>query len=206
MRLETCYYCSSTIWPGHGIQFVRNDCKIFRFCRSRCHRAFKKKWNPRKSRWTKAHRKFTGKDLVTDTTFEFEKRRNEPVKYDRDLWQNTVKAMGRVEEIRTKRERHHIMKRLRQGTLDRKAADLREVRDYVHLVRAPNATKPMEEIEMVQKAMAKREEAGELLTKIGTTVSTTKKLSALRRRAPKIIITEETSDIEQMIVEEMEST
>jgi hypothetical protein len=62
----------------------------------------------------------------------------------------------------------------------------------------------MEEIEMVQKAMAKREEAGELLTKIGTTVSTTKKLNALRRRAPKIQITIETSDTEQMITEEME--
>ena len=31
----------------------------------------------------------TGKDLTTDATFEFEKRRNEPVKYSRDLWQNT---------------------------------------------------------------------------------------------------------------------
>jgi hypothetical protein len=126
------------------------------------------------------------------------------VKYDRELWQNTFKAMGRIEQIRTKRERHHIMKRLRQGTLDRKGADLREVRDYIHLVRAPNATKPMEEIEMVQKAMAKREEAGELLTKIGSTVSTTKKLTALRRRAPKIEVTMETSDAEQMIAEEMD--
>jgi hypothetical protein len=62
----------------------------------------------------------------------------------------------------------------------------------------------MEEIEMVQKAMAKREEAGELLTKIGTTVSTTKKLNALRRRAPKIQITIETSDTEQMLTEDME--
>jgi hypothetical protein len=62
----------------------------------------------------------------------------------------------------------------------------------------------MEEIEMVQKAMAKREEAGELLTKIGTTVTTTKKLNALRRRAPKIEVTMETSDTEQMIAEEME--
>ncbi len=62
----------------------------------------------------------------------------------------------------------------------------------------------MEEIEMVQKAMAKREEAGELLTKIGTTVTTTKKLNALRRRAPKIKVTMETSDTEQMIAEEME--
>jgi hypothetical protein len=59
----------------------------------------------------------------------------------------------------------------------------------------------MEEIEMVQKAMAKREEAGELLTKIGTTVSTTKKLNALRRRTPKIEVTMETSDTEQMIAE-----
>ncbi|CAF4749615.1 unnamed protein product [Rotaria socialis] len=96
-----------------------------------------------------------------------------------------------------------MFKSLRQGTLDRKAADLREVRDYIHLVRAPNATKPMEEIEMVQKAIAKREEAGELLTKVGTTVATTKKLSALRRRAPMIEVTMETSDTEQMVTEAM---
>lgn len=93
---------------------------------------------------------------------------------------------------------------LQRGTFDRKSADLREVRDYIHLVRAPNATKPMEEIEMVQKAMAKREEAGELLTKIGTTVATTKKLTAIRRRAPKIEVTIETSDAEQMIADEMD--
>ena len=28
-----------------------------------------------------------------DPSFEFEKRRNVPVKYDRELWQNTVNAM-----------------------------------------------------------------------------------------------------------------
>jgi len=52
--------------------------------------------------------------------------------------------------------------------------------------------------------MAKREESGELLTKVGTTVTTTKKLSALRRRAPKIEVTMETSDTEQIAAEEME--
>ena len=81
------------------------------------------KRNPRKVRWTKAFRKAAGKEMTIviapflsskihfsdqafqDSTIDFEKRRNVPVRYDRELIQTTVKAMKRVGEIKARRER-----------------------------------------------------------------------------------------------------
>lgn len=40
-----------------------------------------------------------------DSTIDFEKRRNVPVRYDRGLVQTTIKAMKRIGEIKARRER-----------------------------------------------------------------------------------------------------
>ncbi|CCJ28794.1 unnamed protein product, partial [Pneumocystis jirovecii] len=87
------------------IIFVRNDAKEFRFCKSKCHKNFKMRRNPRKVAWTKAFRKATGKEMAIDTTLTFASRRNIPIRYNRDVVANTLKAINRVSEIRTRRER-----------------------------------------------------------------------------------------------------
>ncbi|ODV84684.1 hypothetical protein CANARDRAFT_28845 [[Candida] arabinofermentans NRRL YB-2248] len=128
MRVYACHFCSSPVYPGHGMMFVRNDAKEFRFCRSKCHKAFKQRRNPRKLRWTKAFRKAAGKELAVDSTLTFAQRRNVPVRYNRDLVATTLKAMGRIEEIRQKRERAFYKNRMkgnkeRQLALDKKLVE-----------------------------------------------------------------------------------
>lgn len=141
MRVEKCYYCSSPCYPGHGIAFVRNDGKTFRFCRSKCHKGFKLKRNPRKVRWTKAFRKSAGKEMAVDSTFEFEKRRNVPVRYDRDLMETTVRAIKRVQEIRTRRERAFAVRKM-SNKKDRQTAEAaKQVQKNSDLLKLPSIIK-----------------------------------------------------------------
>ncbi|XP_058129767.1 probable ribosome biogenesis protein RLP24 [Anopheles ziemanni] len=137
MRIETCFFCSNKIFPGHGMVFVRNDCKVFRFCRPKCRREFNKKKNPRKLRWTKAYRKTHGKELTVDPSFEFEKRRNVPVKYDRELWNKTIDAVKKINEIKLRRECHFVMERLRKARDHEIHRDIVDVQKNIALIRSP---------------------------------------------------------------------
>ncbi|RUS17061.1 ribosomal protein L24e-domain-containing protein [Jimgerdemannia flammicorona] len=157
MRVEKCYFCSGPCYPGHGTMFVRNDSKTFRFCRSKCHKNFKMKRNPRKVRWTKAFRKAAGKEMTIDSTFEFEKRRNVPVRYDRNLIATTVKAMKRVQEIRAKRERAFYKNRM-SGNKDREREEnARLIQTNIELVGANTVKNKPQVVKILTQEVKKME-------------------------------------------------
>lgn len=98
------------------------------------------KRQPRKLKWTKTHRALRGKEMIVDSSLllsQFAKRRNVPVKYDRNLVAATIKAMERVEEIRRRRERVFTKRRL-AGKLARerkREEDRKVVAEGEHLIR-----------------------------------------------------------------------
>jgi large subunit ribosomal protein L24e len=104
------------------------------------------KKNPRKTRWTKAFRKVAGKEMVLDSTFEFEKRRNRPQKYDREKMAVTLRAMKKVAEIKEKRERNFIKKRiLSTKKVHEKVAAIKELKQGIEII-GPAAIKIKEKV------------------------------------------------------------
>lgn len=171
--------------------FVRNDAKEFRFCRSKCHKNFKMKRNPRKLRWTKAFRKAAGKEMVVDSTLSFSARRNVPVRYNRDLVSETLRAMGRIEEIRQRRERAFYKNRMkgnkqRSLEMDKKLVEsnpeLLRMRE-VELQRAIEREEAMDEDEEmdVDEEMEASEQEEEQQQKVAIKVQNKKRKSALKR-------------------------
>ncbi|CAF9940320.1 MAG: ATPase-activating ribosome biosynthesis protein [Alectoria fallacina] len=126
-----------------GITFVRNDAKQFKFCRSKCHKNFKMKRNPRKLKWTKAFRKSVGKEMTVDTTLQFAARRNVPVRYDRNLVSTTLKAMRRVSEIRARRQRVFFKNRMAGNKERVRAANRKLVAENEHLLPRQRASERM---------------------------------------------------------------
>ena len=150
MRVGKCYFCSSPIYPGHGIAFARNDAKLFHFCRSKCHKNFNLKRNPRKVRWTKAFRKVHGKEMTVDTTFEMEKRRNRPVKYDRDLVGTTLRAMQRASEVQEKRAELHYVNRMAAHKVKAAVRARVEIKQGVDLIEASVAQKEVVSVDKME--------------------------------------------------------
>jgi len=168
MRIERCYFCSSPCYPGHGMLFVRNDSKQFRFCRSKCHRNFNKKRNPRKTAWTKAYRKTRGKEMAVDSTFDFEKRRNRPVKYDRGLMGKTILAMQKVEGIQQAREKRYFDSRMQDAKAEKKSQARAEIEKSIELLAPAVAQRDQVMRNVVDSARARIAARKKVSTKVSS--------------------------------------
>lgn len=107
--------------------FVRNDSKVFRFCRSKCRKNFNMKRNPRKLRWTKAFRAAAGKELVVDSSFAFERRRNRVEKYDREVVATTLRALPTIDKIKSARQKDFYKTRMVTRVKETRKDALREL-------------------------------------------------------------------------------
>jgi large subunit ribosomal protein L24e len=85
--------------------------------------------------------------MTVDSTFEFEKRRNRPVKYNRELMGTTLRAMKKVSDIKHKRQDLFFKMRMRAH----KAKQRDEVRADI-----------AKGIEIIAPAAANRETAFEI--------------------------------------------
>jgi large subunit ribosomal protein L24e len=157
LQIEKCWYCSSSVYPGHGITFVRNDCRMFKFCRPKCHKHFKAKHNPRKSKWTKAGRAARGKEMTLDPTFKFEMKRNIPTRYDRNLWIQTVQAIKKIDKIRQVRKLRFHHKRLAEQAKAHKSAAQKELSKNSDLIASVRKTgmKNLNPVKLVKKVAVK---------------------------------------------------
>lgn len=151
--------------------FVRNDSKTFRFCRSKCSRAFHKKRNPRKVAWTKAYRRTRGKEMAVDSTFEFEKRRNRPVKYNREIMGQTLQAMQRVGEIQVKRAERHFGERMKEAAAEKKKYARVEIEKSIDLLAPAVAAREQVMRNVVDKARARIASRKKLVAQKATTAT-----------------------------------
>lgn len=97
------------------------------------------KRNPRKVKWTKAYRKLAGKELAEDATFELEKRRNRPEKYDRELVAKTLTAIKKIDKIRGRRQERFYEARMSKAKVAKTKAAQKELAQQIHLVQAPES-------------------------------------------------------------------
>ncbi|KAI9882437.1 MAG: ATPase-activating ribosome biosynthesis protein [Watsoniomyces obsoletus] len=157
MRIESCYFCSQPCYPSKGITFVRNDARVFKFCRSKCHKNLK---------WTKAFRKAAGKEMVVDSTLSFASRRNVPTRYNRDLVATTLKAMTRVSEIRARRERVFYKNRMAGNKERNRLADHKLVAENQHLL--PKTMRMTEKMDVEEMVVEQQEQLQQTQTMEGT--------------------------------------
>ena len=90
--------------------------------------------------------------MTVDTTFDFERLRHRPVKYDRELMKTTVRSMERVQAIKEAREKRFWEKRMEPNAAVQKERDLAEVSQGLDLIMHPLVQKEVQKVTKRAKA------------------------------------------------------
>tara|TARA_B110000305_G_C19190014_1_gene516132 strand:- start:335 stop:724 length:390 start_codon:yes stop_codon:yes gene_type:complete len=125
--------------------------------------------------------------MSVDSTFEFEKRRNRPVKYDRDLVTKTLGAMERVEEIKGKREERFYENRMKdRKTLvkKQKVAELEKGMELIVPAMADRDKVMAKVVERVKEKSQKMKDAKNVGIKVA-------KSKAVKKKGAKITTAED---------------
>jgi len=99
--------------------------------------------------------------MAIDSSFEFEKRRNAPVKYDRNLVGATLRAMQRVQEIKESRERRFWVKRMAGKEQQDQLKDRIEIAQSLHMMAPSERTQFVKALHEDKSARKAKEAAME---------------------------------------------
>ena len=91
--------------------------------------------------------------MSVDSTFDFERLRHRPVRYDREVMKTTVLAMERVHHIKENREKRFWEKRMEPNAARQKERDLAEVQHGLDIIVSPLA---QQEAQAVTKRASQR--------------------------------------------------
>jgi large subunit ribosomal protein L24e len=94
--------------------------------------------------------------MTIDATLDFEKRRNRPLKYNRERMEATIRAMKRIADIKHKREVDFYSYRFRGNRRREKAAALRELQQNISLIEAPASLRKKATVEITAVAPTKK--------------------------------------------------
>ncbi len=72
--------------------------------------------------------------MTNDSIFEFEKKRNEPVQYNRDMYVKTIQAMKKIADIRDRREERFWQNRMKLASVQKVAGMNKEVEIHCDLI------------------------------------------------------------------------
>jgi|TARA_A100001015_G_C14857574_1_gene658978 large subunit ribosomal protein L24e len=95
--------------------------------------------------------------MTVDSTFEFEKRRNRPIRYNRETMGQTLQTMKRVSEIQTRRSALYYKTRMQVHEGAKRAQIRKEIKQGMHLIAPSGANKEKAIANAVKRGQAARE-------------------------------------------------